>query len=104
MSEYKCASDSLRKGQLDRLTSKIKDHNPGQEVKSITLKAENEALKAERDRLTNLLEDVINELDLSDIAIEKHGQLGTEPAELVRLVLAEKDMKISCLKHGMKGE
>ena len=68
------------------------------------LRTENTALKAENEHLTNLLENVVNELDLSDIAIEKHGQLGTEPAYLVELVLAEKDMKISCLKHGMKGE
>lgn len=50
----------------------------------------------------NMLEDVINELDLSDVAIEKHGQLGTPPAEIVRLVLEEKDKKISALKNGFK--
>lgn len=37
--------------------------------------------------LENMLEDVINELDLSEAIIEKHGQQGTTPAELVRLVL-----------------
>ena len=46
------------------------------------------------EHLTNLLEDVVNELDLSDIAIEKHGPLGTPPADLVRLVLQEKDMRM----------
>jgi predicted nucleic acid-binding Zn-ribbon protein len=42
------------------------------------------------DSLTNHLEDVVNELDLSESAIEKHGQIGTAPADLVRLVLEEK--------------
>jgi hypothetical protein len=50
----------------------------------------------------NLLEDVVNELDLSGEAIEKHGPLGTPPAELVRLVLKEKDQKIAMLKAEMR--
>ncbi len=49
-----------------------------------------------------MLEDVVNELDLSQAAIEKHGPLGTPPAELVRLVLEEKDKIISGLKNGIK--
>jgi len=66
-------------------------------------------LKAKNARLTNMLEDVVNELDLSEIAIEKHGPLGTPPAELVKEVLAEKDRKIIILKQGfheiaLKGE
>ena len=52
--------------------------------------------------IVNMLEDVINELDLSEEAIEKHGQAGTPPAELVRLVLEEKDKKIAYLKAGLK--
>jgi len=48
--------------------------------------------------LENMLEDVVNVLDLSEIAIEKHGPLGTAPAELVRLVLNEKDFKIRALE------
>lgn len=52
--------------------------------------------------LENMLEDVVNELDLSEGAIEKHGSLGTPPAELVRLVLEEKDTQIRALKSGMK--
>ncbi len=52
--------------------------------------------------LVNLLEDVVNELDLSEIAIEKHGPLGTVPSKLVKLVLEEKDLKISALKSGLK--
>jgi len=48
-----------------------------------------------------MLEDVVNELDLSELMIEKHGQEGTAPAELVRLVLEEKDRKIRMLKIGV---
>ena len=48
----------------------------------------------------NMLEDVVNELDLSELAIEKHGPMGTPPAELVRLVLEEKDRIILGLKNG----
>lgn len=33
--------------------------------------------------LENILEDVVNELDLSEAMIEKHGQDGTAPAKLV---------------------
>ena len=53
--------------------------------------------------LENMLEDVVNELDLSEIMIEKHGPLGTAPAELVRLVLEQKDKEIRMLKAGMSG-
>lgn len=55
-----------------------------------------------KEKLENMLEDVVNELDLSDIMIEKHGTLGTTPAELVRLVIRQKDMEISLLKNGFK--
>ena len=48
-----------------------------------------------------MLEDVINELDLSESMIEKHGPLGTAPAELVRAVLDSKDREIRALKSGM---
>ena len=50
--------------------------------------------------LENMLEDVVNELDLSQEIIEKHGQEGTAPATLVRLVLEEKDRQIRMLKSG----
>ena len=50
--------------------------------------------------LENMLEDVINELDLSEAMIEKHGPRGTAPAELVRLVLEQKDMQIRALRQG----
>jgi len=50
--------------------------------------------------LENMLEDVVNELDLSEGMIEKHGPLGTAPAELVRLVLENKDLQIRALKAG----
>jgi len=49
-------------------------------------------------RMRNLLEDVVNALDLSDSAIEMHGPLGTEPSELVKSVLRQKDMAITILK------
>lgn len=55
-----------------------------------------------KQELENMLEDVVNELDLSESAIEKHGPLGTSPAELVRLVLEQKDLQIEALKRGMK--
>ena len=54
-----------------------------------------------KEDLENMLEDVVNELDLSDIAIDEHGPMGTPPAELVRLVLDEKDRKIRMLQKKM---
>jgi hypothetical protein len=54
-----------------------------------------------KEQLEDMLEDVINELDLSDAMIEKHGQAGTAPATLVRLVLEKKDKQIKMLKLGM---
>jgi hypothetical protein len=53
-----------------------------------------------KEQLENMLEDVVNELDLSDVMIEKHGPLGTAPAELVRLVLEQKDQQIRALRQG----
>lgn len=50
----------------------------------------------------NMLEDVVNELDLSEAAIAEHGLLGTPPAELVRLILQQKDREISALRAGIK--
>jgi hypothetical protein len=55
-----------------------------------------------KEELENMLEDVVNELNLSDTMIEKHGQEGTAPATLVRLVLEQKDKQIKMLKLGMK--
>ena len=52
--------------------------------------------------LENMLEDVVNELDLSDAMIEKHGPLGTAPAKLVRVILDYKDLQIKALKRDMK--
>lgn len=51
--------------------------------------------------LENMLEDVVNELNLSGAMLEKHGQLGTAPSELVRLVLEQKNKEIRMLKSGM---
>lgn len=53
------------------------------------------------EQLRNMLEDVVNELDLSAEMIEKHGQEGTPPATLVRLVLDQKDQQIRMLKAGL---
>lgn len=53
-----------------------------------------------KDDLRNMLEDVVNELNLNDRMIEKHGPMGTAPAELVRLVLEQKDIEIERLKCG----
>jgi hypothetical protein len=53
-----------------------------------------------KEQLENMLEDVVNALDLSDTAIEKHGPEGTAPATLVRLVLEQKDREISLLRRG----
>jgi len=53
-----------------------------------------------KEELDNILEDVVNELDLSDGMVEKHGPLGTAPSELVRLVMERKDLEISMLKQG----
>lgn len=58
--------------------------------------------KWNKKELENMLEDVVNELDLSNAIIEKHGQEGTAPAELVRLVLEQKDKQIRMLKAGMR--
>ena len=53
--------------------------------------------------LRNMLNDVVSELDLSSSAIKEHGQKGTLPAELVRLVLDEKDRRIALLENGFVG-
>lgn len=55
-----------------------------------------------KQELENMLEDIVNELNLSEGAIEKHGPLGTAPAELVRLALEQKDLEIEALKRGFK--
>jgi hypothetical protein len=53
------------------------------------------------DELRSMLYDVVTVLDLSEDILEKHGPLGTEPSELVRLVLERKDNEIRMLKSGM---
>jgi hypothetical protein len=55
-----------------------------------------------KEELENMLEDVVNELDLSDGIIGEHGLTGTAPAQLVRLVLERKDLEIKMLKQGMQ--
>ena len=53
-----------------------------------------------KETLENMLEDVVNELDLSDGMVEKHAPHGTPPAEMVREVLDRKDREIRMLKQG----
>lgn len=53
-----------------------------------------------KEELRDMLEDVVNELDLSDGMIEEHGPLGTPPAQLVKIVLERKDREIAMLKRG----
>ena len=53
-----------------------------------------------KEELENMLEDVVNELDLSDGMIDKHGPDGTPPAELVRLIMEQKDEQIRMLRAG----
>lgn len=55
-----------------------------------------------KEQLENMLEDVVNELNLSSDVIERTGQIGVTPAYLVRLVLEEKDREIAMLKNGFK--
>ncbi|HUX01094.1 MAG TPA: hypothetical protein VMY35_08955 [Phycisphaerae bacterium] len=54
-----------------------------------------------KEQLEQMLEDVVNELGLSESAIAEHGPLGTAPAKLVRLVLDQKDLTIRCLRAEM---
>ena len=54
-----------------------------------------------KEQLEQMLEDVVNVPNLSDSMIDEHGQHGTPPAELVRLVLDRKDREIAMLKAGM---
>ena len=54
-----------------------------------------------KEQLEQMLEDVVNELNLSETVTAEHGPLGTPPAELVRLVLQQKDKTIRMLKAGM---
>ena len=55
-----------------------------------------------KQELENMLEDVVNELNLSESMLERHGPLATAPAELVRLVLEQKDLQINALKRGFE--
>ena len=48
--------------------------------------------------LEQMLFAVVDELDLSESAIQEHGPLGTSPARLVRLVLKQKDKTILMLR------
>jgi hypothetical protein len=56
-----------------------------------------------KEELENMLEDVVNELELSGSMIEKHCPRGTTPAELVRIILDRKDLEIRELKKLKNG-
>jgi hypothetical protein len=67
----------------------------------LSIKLKEEMSYWSKEQLEQMLEDVVNVLDLSDAAIAEHGQHGTPPAELVRMVLQEKDRTIRNLRAGM---
>lgn len=52
--------------------------------------------------MRSMLEDVVTVLDLSEDMLEKHGPIGTQPAELVRLVLEQKNREIAMLQANIK--
>jgi len=54
-----------------------------------------------KQQLEDQMFEIVDVLQLSDSMIEKHGPLGTPVADLVREVLARKDMEIKMLKAGM---
>lgn len=94
----KYIADNLMKLEPDTLRYMVADLTA--EVERLT--AERDRYKAKCEEQRNMLEDVVNELDLSDGMIEQHGPLGTAPAVLVRLILGSKDREIAMLKAGMK--
>ena len=51
------------------------------------------------EELENMLSAVIDELNLSDFMLEKHGPMGTPVHEIVREVLENKDREIYLLKQ-----
>jgi len=53
-----------------------------------------------KEELEDMLRDVVDALDLSDVMLDEHGPLGTEPAALVKIVLDRKDMEIAMLRRG----
>lgn len=85
--------DDVEYGDGTEIINKLKS----QQSELTELRRENKRLSKEVSRRGNLLEDVINELGLSEQMIHWHGQHGTEPSVLVRLVLEEKDLKIRML-------
>lgn len=102
----------LTQKQIQSIRYRIKDYLPDElqlEVDYIhnmaqnthNVEQQNTKLQAEVERRGNLLEDVINQLDLSDSMIEQHGPFGTEPALMVRQVLDQKDQCIAMLKAGI---
>ena len=57
-----------------------------------------------KEDLENMLFDVVNELDLSDGMISRHGPLGTPPAILVREVLIDLGARIRMLRELLEAQ
>ena len=53
-----------------------------------------------KERMEDELEAVVDALELSAEQLAIHGPMGTAPAELVKLVLWEKDKRIAYLQAG----
>jgi len=49
-----------------------------------------------KEQLDNMLEDVVNEHDLSDLMIEEHGQKGIARLNLLDLCLNKKTSRLKC--------
>jgi len=80
MTKYNCASDSLRPGQLDRLTSKIKDHNPTRKPqidRRTTSQRVTDEMNELRTKITLLREALQGLMDLH-ISGEKYGVAAKE--------------------------
>ncbi len=55
-----------------------------------------------KEQLENMLEDVINELDLSSKTVEELSARGAAPSVLVRTILDAKNKEIQLLKSALK--
>ena len=78
------------------------EYDPGEFCWKEDTRADEPVKKADYsyDDLVGMLEDVVNELDLSESMLEKHGPMGSPPAQMVREVLDKKDLHIRMLKQG----
>ena len=55
-----------------------------------------------KEELEEMMFEIVDELDLSEEMLEKHGPMGTPVPQLVREILAHKDGIITKLRVGMK--